>query len=284
MKKRRIIMLALCILFAAGILVSTMTEANAAVDTYQRTWTYLNVTLLISPNLGWTIMPGHRYEFSNTGKEDDEGVGNQFYEFFTGPVFISKLNDNVTFKLPLWYYYMGFPNTTGSTSGRDNNYYYSHNFEIVPIFEVKLGSFVVANRIILHNKLYANNSVYTRENQRRGWSMLLREMITVTYNLTPSFALTMGDEVFFGMIEDRGTNGANDVDSGRRTVGEPFFEGSGFSMNRFYAGFIYRFTPFVNVVPQYILETNHNTTDDYELKSKGHYLFVTVNYTFKMFQ
>jgi len=276
-------MLALCILFTAGILVSMMTEANAAVPTYRRSWEYLNVTLLISPNLGWTIMPGHRYEFSNTKYEDDEGVGNQFYEFFTGPVFITKLNDNVTFKLPLWYYYMGFPNTTGSASGRDNNYWYSHNFEIVPIFEVKLGSFVVANRIILHNKLYANNYLYTEQNQRRGWSLLMREMVTLTYNIAPSFALTIGDEVFMGLVEDRGTNGANDV--GVRKVGEPFFEGSGFSMNRFYAGFIYRFDQFVNIVPQYILETNHEaTTGDYEILSKGHYLFVTINYTIKMFQ
>ena len=35
MKKRRIIMLALCMLFAVGILASTMTDANAAVPTYQ---------------------------------------------------------------------------------------------------------------------------------------------------------------------------------------------------------------------------------------------------------
>lgn len=283
MKKRRIIMLALCMLFAVGILASTMTDANAAVPNYRRSWTYLNCTLLLSPNWAWTIMPGHRYEFYNQTKVDDEGVGNQFYEFFTGPVFITKLNDNVTFKLPLWYYYMGFPNTTGSRSGRDNNYFYSHNIEVVPIFEVRLGSFVIANRIILHNKIYANNSQYTRENQRRGWSMLLREMVTLTYNLTPSFALTMGDEVFFGMIEDRGTNNPHDIDSGKRVVGEPFFEGSGFSMNRFYAGFIYRFDQFVNIVPQYILETNHQTTDDYELISKGHYLFVTINYTMKLY-
>lgn len=276
MKKRRIIMLALCILFAAGILVSTMTEANAAVPTYHRTWTYLNCTLLISPNWAWTIMPGHRYEFFDSNQVDDEGRGNQFYEFFTGPIFITKLNDNVTFKLPLWYYYMGFPNTGGTTSGRDNNYFYSHNFEVVPIFEVRMGSFMFANRIILHNKFYANNNLYSNSAQRRGWSMLLREMVTVTYNLAPSFALTMSDEVFVGMVEDRGT-----PDPAR---GEPYFEKNGFSMNRFYAGFIYRFDQFINVVPQYILESNHDPRDNYELASKGHYFYLTINYTIKLYQ
>ena len=282
MKKRRIIMLALCMLFAVGILASTMSDANAAVPTYHRTWTYLNCTLLLSPNWAWTIMPGHRYEFFDNTQVDDEGRGNQFYEFFTGPVFITKLNDNVTFKLPVWYYYMGFPNIPGGRSGRDNDYYYSHNLEIVPIFEIRLGSLVVANRIILHNKFYANNANYTEEAQRRGWSMLLREMVTLTYNISPNFALTLGDEVFFGMIEDRGTNNITNS-KGVRLVGEPRFEGSGFSMNRFYAGFILRYDQFINIVPQYILETNHQTTDDYELMSKGHYLFVTINYTIKLY-
>ena len=279
MKKRRIIMLALCILFAAGILVSTTTNANAAVPTYHRTWTYLNCTLLLSPNWAWTIMPGHRYEFFDDTQVDDEGRGNQFYEFFTGPIFITKLNDNVTFKLPIWYYYMGFPNIAQKpATRRDNDYFYSHNLEVVPIFEVRLGSLTIANRIILHNKLYANNAVYTEEAQRRGWSLLMREMVTLTYSLTDSFALTMGDEVFIGLVEDRGTNEIRGA-----AIGEPFFEQNGFSMNRFYAGFIYKFTPFVNVVPQYILETLHNPSDDYEFYKKGHYLFVTINYALKLY-
>ncbi len=295
MKKGRFLFAALCLIFAAFILASTSMEANAAVPTYKRSWEYFNCTLLLSPNWAWTIMPGHRYEFSNQTRtwENNDGVGNQFLELFTGPVYINKISDNVTFKLPIWYYYMGFPNIDQrntsapkwpkDTSRRDNDYYYSHNIEFVPIFEIRLGSFTIANRIILHNKLYANNAFYTRANQRRGWSMMLREMVTLSYNISPSFTLTIGDEVFFGMIEDRGTNNERDIDAGARVVGEPFFEGSGFSMNRFYLGFIYKYSDFINVHPQYMLESNHNTADDYELISKGHYLMVTVNYTIKLF-
>jgi len=278
MKKGRYLLVALCLVFAAFILVSTVMEANAAVPTYRRTWTYLNFNLLISPNWAFTIMPGHRYEFYDDTQEDDEGRGNQFYELFVGPVYINKISDNVTFKLPLWYYYMGFPNLGGTRSGRDNNYFYSHNFEFVPIFEVRFGSLMIANRIILHNKFYANNAVYTEEAQRRGWSLLMREMISLTYDVTPSFSLTMGDEVFIGLIEDRGTNEIRG-----NAIGEPFFEQHGFSMNRFYAGFIYKFSPFVSIHPQYILESLHNPNDDYEFYKKGHYLYVIFNYAFKLY-
>ena len=66
-----------------------------------------------------------------------------FYEFFTGPIYINKLSDNVTFKLPMWYYYMGFPNTAGQAAVRDNNYYYSHNFEFVPDLRSTHGQFHV---------------------------------------------------------------------------------------------------------------------------------------------
>ncbi len=276
MKKGRFCVVVLLLLVAFAIFFSAI-DAQAAVPTYRRTWEYFNINLALSPNWAFTIMPGHRYEFYDDTQPDNEGRGNQFYELFLGPVYINKLNDNVTFKLPLWYYYMGFPNIPGGASGRDNDYYYSHNFEVVPTFEIKLGSFVLANRIILHNKLYANNAVYTEEAQRRGWSLLMREMVSMMYFLNESIALSIGDEVFIGLIEDRGTN------DNRAKIGEPFFEQHGFSMNRFYAGILYRFDPTLTIHPQYILESLHNPSDDYELMKKGHYFYLVVTYTIKLY-
>ncbi len=280
MKKRRCCVVVL-LLVACAIFISAI-DAQAAVPTYRRTWEYFNLNLALSPNWAFTIMPGHRYEFYDDTQKDNEGRGNQFYEFFMGPIYINRLNDTVTFKLPLWYYYMGFPNCPGSASGRDNDYFYSHNLEVVPIFEVKLGSFVMINRIILHNKLYANNSAYTEEAQRRGWSLLMREMLSFMYFLNDSFALTMGDEIFIGLIEDRGTNNIT-RSTGARIIGEPYFEQHGFNMNRFYAGVLYRFDPTLTIHPQYILESVHNPADDYELTKKGHYFFLVVTYTLKMY-
>ncbi|MCX7679108.1 MAG: DUF2490 domain-containing protein [Spirochaetes bacterium] len=281
MKKGKFLAIVFFLAMAFTALISAV-DVYAAVPTYGRTWEYFNLNILLSPNWAFTVMPGHRYEFYDDTQPDNEGRGNQFYELFTGPIYINKLNDNVTFKLPLWYYYMGFPNMPGATSGRDNDYYYSHNFEVVPIFEVKIGSFLFINRIILHNKFYANNRLYNNQELRRGWSLLMREMVSVLYFLNDTFALSIGDEVFIGLVEDRGTNEMRER-NGKPTIGEPFFEQHGFSMNRFYAGILYRYDPTLSIHPQYILESIHNPSDDYELTKKGHYIFLVITYTLRLY-
>jgi len=273
MKKRLLLVSAallviLCV--SAGVLTS---PAAAEKPVAARTWTYLNLTTLLSPNWAWVVMPGHRYEFyrDNDPSRDAPGVPDTketyFWEFFTGPVYIKKFGD-LTLKLPLWYYYMGFP--VNST----DKYFYSHNIEFLPIVEYKIDRLKLYNRVIFHNKVYAHNTVYTKE-QYSGYSLLIREKFQVSYALTKEFALILADELFFGAIEDKDTK---DI-----AKGEPFFAQKKFNKNRLYAGGAYKFTPFLNLSLQYVYETNYNPDNDGALTERDHYIMTTLTYVLKLF-
>jgi hypothetical protein len=253
------------LLVLAIVVAWSGSPARADTPTEGRGWLYTNLTGVLAPNWAFTVMPGLRYEF--TDSETDAG-GIVMYELFVGPVFITKLGP-VKFKLPLWYYYMGFP------IAATDDYFDSHNLELVPIFEYTHGRFTFSNRTIFHNKLQANNAVFKTDSQRNGYSLLLRELVRVNYALTPEVALTVADEIFVGLVEDEETSDL--------AKGEPFFEKNGFSMNRLYAGVSWAFAPGLSVSPQYILETHHDPDKDAELTKVRHYLFVTFNYAMKLF-
>ena len=137
-----------------------------------RMWENLNFTTLLSPDWAFTIMPGHRWEFSrDPGSTSDT----YFEELFVGPTYTTKLSDSLKLKIPVWYYYMGFPNKFNGT------YKFSHNLEILPILEYKLdSSLMISSRSIFHNTFFSSM------NNASGWSTLLREMILVNYTIDPS--------------------------------------------------------------------------------------------------
>jgi hypothetical protein len=228
-------------------------------------WLYGNVTGVITPAWAFTVMPGIRYELADN-LEDAGGV--TMYELFTGPMFTHRFGQ-LRLRLPLWYYYMGFPIKA------KNDYFDSHNVELIPMLDYTWGNLTLSSRSIFHNKLYADNSVFTSDSQRNGYSLLLRQMLQVSWSLTSKVALTLADEVFLGLVEDGETNDL--------AKGEPFFEKRGFSMNRVYAGASVAIVPGVSVVPQYVLETHHDPDKDSELTRVRHYLFVTVNAAVNLF-
>ena len=96
-------------------------------------------------------------------------------------------------------------------------------------------------------------------------------------------ALPISDEIFYGLIEDDGTNDADDNAGPFKLVGEPFYAQESFNKNRFYTGFVFKFTPFVSLSTQYIYETNYIVDDDYKLKDRNHYAFFTLNYVMKLY-
>ncbi len=247
------------------ILALSSVPAWAGTPTEGRSWLYANLTGVLSPHWGYTVMPGLRYELSDS--EGDAG-GVVMYEFFTGPMFITDLGP-VRFILPLWYYYMGFP------SKKTGDFFSSHNIELVPIFKWRTGNWTLMSRTIFHNKVFANNPVYTSDSQKQGYSLLIRQMARASYALTPQWSLSVADEVFVGVVEDGETNGI--------AKGEPFFEQQGLSMNRLYAGFSYAIAPGLAVSPEYIFETHFDPDKDHALSRIRHYLFVTVSYAMKMF-
>lgn len=238
----------------------------AATSTNARTWEYVNLTTLLSPNWAFVVMPGHRYEFY---RENGDKKKTFFHEAFAGPVYIQKF-DNLTLKLGLWYYYMGFPiEATG-------DYFYSHNAEFLPIVEYKMGKFELSNRVIFHNTLYAKNTVFKEKEQRNGFSMLIREMVKVTYSLNDAMSVFVGEEVFYGVVEDGDT---------KSTVsGAPFFEKNGFTRNRVYLGLNYGIKPkIMTLTPQYVLESNYDPDNDHKTLDINHYINVTFTYVLKLY-
>ncbi len=252
---------ALALLLAS---LTLATPAHAETPTEVRGWAYANYTLVTKAGWGFSFMPGLRYEMSDS---EADAAGVAMHELFTGPFWTHKWG-KLKLTLPLWYYYMGFP------VGEDT--FLSYNVELIPILRYQLSdTLAVQSRTIFHNKVYADNPVFTGTDDPWGYSLLLREMLTV--ELAPEalkgWSLLASEEVFAGVIEDAETR---DI-----VKGEPFFAKRGFSMNRVYAGVKKGWklgggpSAFV-VTPQYVLETHHDPEDGAALTKIRHYAFLTM--------
>ncbi len=249
----------LCLLLATALL-----GGIAGAEPYTgRTWEYLNFNVLLSPDLTFTVMPGHRWEFfrSNTYTKDTF-----FYELFVGPNYTMKLDDSFKLKLSLWYYYMLFPNRFSNTNP------FTHNIEVVPTLDWKASDrLTISDRIIFHNTVFS--SCYATDAQQAGYSLMIREMVTLNCKLPEidqKLSLLIGDEIFVGLVEDT------------ETVPSPIgFYRNGVNTNRLYIGFSYAVNPNLIIVPQYVYETNYNTAG--ALTEVEHYFFLTITYLFKAF-
>lgn len=250
------------LLLALALLMPTTTWAATPTET--RAWVYANYTLASTSGWGFTVMPGLRYELADS---EGEAGGVAMHELFIGPFYKHKW-DRLSLTVPLWFYWMNFP------VGEDR--YLSYNVELIPILRCQLrDGLALSSRTILHNKVYAANPVFTGTHQPWGYSLLVREMLTV--ELAPAalkgLALLASEEVFYGLIEDAETA---DV-----AKGEPFFEKRGFSMNRVYLGVkkgwkIGGGPSGFSLTPQYVLESHHDPSDGAALTRVRHYAFVTV--------
>jgi hypothetical protein len=224
-----------------------------------RFWTYLSLTSLHSPNWAVVAMPGLRYEFARNDDPPGQSTkGLYFYEFLFGPVF-TKATGAFTLKLPIWYYYMGFPTPDA--------YFYSHNIEFLPILTYRFNKVTLTSRTIFHNTLYA--SVYETSDLCNGYSLVVRQLFQVSYDVSPRASVVLADEPFFGVIEDK--------EAPPSSIG---FWPTGFRLNRLYLGLAYKIAPQIVISPQYVLETVH---DGRSLTDTNHYLFVTVSCVLKFF-
>ena len=236
-----------------------MLPNSGIASTTGRFWSYFNLTSLVGQKWAVVAMPGLRYEFA---RSDDPNMtpakGVYFYELFVGPVFTTT-SGAFTLKLPIWYYYMGFPNS--------DSYFYSHNVEILPILSYHLDRMTLTSRTIFHNTIYA--SVYETPEIRCGYSLVLREMLQIAYKINGRATIILADEPFFGVIKD--------AEATPSPVG---FWPSGFRLNRIYAGLQYNITPRITISPQYVFETAH---DEGAVTDLNHYLFVTFQYVLRLF-
>ncbi len=260
MKKIVVVIALLCAVFTAA----------SAEPIAGRMWENLNFTILCSPDLAFTVMPGHRWEFSNNTTSTADTY---FEELFVGPTWTFKLSDSLKIKLPIWYYYMGFPTKSSGA------YPFSHNLEILPIVEYKFApALMLSSRSIFHNTFFAsiNGSGSTGG---FGFSTLLREMVLVNYSIDASCTFFAGDELFVGLLTDANYAG----------VYGPGFSPSGIDENRIIAGFTYKISPELSITPQYIYSTTYLASAGVGNAANGtpklsaHNFYLTVTYLFKAF-
>ncbi len=247
--------------------------APKPIDTV-RGWGYLNATAKLSPNWSFTAMPGYRYEF--TREQDGKELANieNFYnELFVGPAYHASFGKNLKFSLPVWYYYMAFPNYKDASKYED-----AHNLTIIPVFAYKLKNFVFVSRTIFHNTLYA--SVNNDKNEDpAGYGLLLREMILVNYIISKPFLVYAGSEIWVGAIENK--------DATPHPLG--YFP-NGLARSRYIAGFKWKATECLTINPEYMYETQYGvytklipTLNKSEPWINSHYLRLTVEYAFKAY-
>jgi hypothetical protein len=296
--------------------------ARADVPTKQegRVWYDQNLTIAFTPAWSFTVMPGVRFEYARS-REDAGGV--QFLEFFIGPNYTYRWK-NFTFKGSLWYYYMGYP-----TRGRHalqapdytaidcnskiptmpggappsnclSTYSFSHNLEIIPAVEYRLGRWSFYDRIIFHNTFYADvyssdysnpdtkTLQFTAADQRWGWGTVLREMLQARYALTDRLGVLLADEVFFGISEDTDTSKEFKKSAdGKVTEGAGYqpagYWKTGFRQNRVYLGIDYKVTPTLTVAPMYMLEIDASPVNSSDVSDISHNLFIVATYVAKMF-
>ncbi|TAL36423.1 MAG: DUF2490 domain-containing protein [Spirochaetes bacterium] len=282
MIKRLLVILFVVLAFAGTVSAKTIHTAEA-----YRSWLYLNYTAMISENWGFDVLGSHSYEYSRDN-HNEASATNTFpkqtflWELFAGPMYVQKFGD-FTFKLPVWYYYQGFP--TRVHEGKDQ-YFYTHNIEIVPTIDYKMGNWTFWNRIILHNKLYSSfyenddTAAFAGKSDSKlanGHCLLVREYFRVQYSVNPTLRLLVGDEIFVGVIEDKDTK---DITSQRMSPG---FERKGLNQNRFYTGFSYTLAPGMAITPLYMFQTVYGVPNERRLTEKDHYLFLVLSYQMKLY-
>jgi hypothetical protein len=298
------------------ILLSVLATSGAAqaadLPTKQegRVWYDQNLTLAFTPNWSFTVMPGARFEFART-REDKAGV--HFLEFFIGPNFTYKMGD-LTLKGSIWYYYMGYPargrmqektpnaalvcSTAPLGTSPDyctSTYSFSHNIEIIPAAEYRIGRWSIYDRVIFHNTFYADTYNVDRtadlglsvSDQRWGWGTVLRELIQGRYALTDRMGVLLADELFFGIIEDSDTKKLYKVAADGSHVATGYtptgYWKNGLRYNRTYVGIDFKVTPALTVAPMYMMEIGLNPVDSGDVTDIAHNLFVVVTYVAKMF-
>ncbi|MFH1074178.1 MAG: DUF2490 domain-containing protein [Candidatus Firestonebacteria bacterium] len=228
-----------------------------------RIWESLNITALLSPELSFTVIPGHRWEFAkDLGYTSDS----YYHDLYIGPTYTTKIDEFLKLKFSLWYYYMGFPNRF------TESYPFTHSIEVIPAIDWKISDkLTISDRLIFHNTFFSSS--YATSAQQNGLSMMVREMITFTYSLSEvasNLKLTLADEVFIGLLEDSET-----------APSSTGFYRNGFNANRLYIGFSYSVDPTLNIAPQYIYETAYNSAGT--LTSNNHNFNLSVTYQLKLF-
>jgi len=255
-----------------AVLVMAVNLNAGNIPSAARVWNYNIITANISKDFGIIAIPGFKYEFLKYVNEKRvTSKGALAYEFFIGP-YIKTHIGKVKVMIPVVYHYMGFPNTP-----TDTDFSYNHNIDIFSSFLYKHKKSIFQWRIFFHNTFYSTLYKYMpiTQESKGGYSLLLKLRARYSYWVSKKVALSFGDEVLYGIIEN----------SGIPAKTGPGFTESGFDANRLMGGIMLRINKNLTISPYYLYETTYaknKTTSKKELTSRSHYLFLLIKYNFKL--
>ena len=255
-------------MIAVTSLLMTVSLSASSVPTTGRIWNYNIITTEISKDFGIVTIPGFKYEYLRyISGEKADSKGALAYEFFIGPYFLTHLS-NVKVMIPLVYHYMGFPDTP-----KASNFSYNHNFDVFPSFLYRHNKSMLQWRIFFHNTFYSTIYKYMPgiNESKTGYSLLLKFRIRYSYWISKRVALSVGDEVLYGLVEN------NNVPA---KTGPGFTE-NGLDANKIMAGLVLKITKNFTILPYYLYETTYaknRITSEKDLTSKSHYLFLIIKY------
>ncbi len=265
MKNLKFIIVLMLIFLAVNLNASTYPTAG-------RIWNYNIITASIFRNIGIITIPGFKYEYlkyMNDKKVKSKGL--LVYEFFIGPYYIIHLG-KIKVMVPVVYHYMGFPDTP-----KTSEFSYNYNVDIFPSFSYRISKSLFQWRIFFHNTFYSSFYKYIPPvyEGKSGYSLLLKLRSRYSYWISKKFALSVGDEILYGVIENK------EVPS---KTGPGFTE-NGIDGNRVMGGCIIKIFENFTILPYCLYETTYaknKITSKKELKSESLYLSLFVKYNFKL--
>ncbi len=265
MKNLKFIFVLMLIFLAVNLNASTCPTAG-------RIWNYNIITASISRNVGIITIPGFKYEYLKyMNDEKVKSKGLLVYEFFIGPYYIIHFK-GIKVMIPLVYHYMGFPDTP-----KTSEFSYNHNVDIFPSFSYRKSKSLFQWRIFFHNTFYSTfykhiPGVYE---EKTGYSLLLKLRARYSYWISKRFALSVGDEVLYGVIENKEVPAKTG----------PGFTENGIDGNRVMGGCIIKIFKNFTILPYCLYETTYaknKLTSKKELTSKSFYAALFVKYNFKI--
>lgn len=255
----------------ASTLVAMSLSANSSPIT-GRIWNYNIITVNVTKHFGIITIPGFKYEYLRYfNGERVKSKGTLVYEFFAGPYFIAH-SGKVRLMIPIVYHYMCFPSTP-----KNSNFSYNYNVDIFPSFLYKMKKSMLQWRVFFHNTLYSSfyKNVASIKENKRGYSLLLKLRMRYSYWISKKFALSVGDELLYGLVQNNGLPAKTG----------PGFTEKGIDANRLIAGFVMRLGPNLKISPYYLYENTYaedEATSRKKLTFTSHYLFLLVSYNLNL--
>lgn len=152
------------------------------------------------------------------------------------------------------------------------------NIDIFPTFMYKQNKSMLQWKVFFYNTFYStlySNMPSSVVSNPIGYSLLLKLRARYSYWFTKKVALSVGDEVLYGLIGD----------NNHFAKTGPGFTEPGLDVNKLMAGFAIKLSKDLTVMPYYLYETayaKNKISSEKDLTLKSHYLFLLVRYNFKL--